>query len=151
MAESGEAGRDMAINTPHLVEQPLDGPRLFKSLQAEPGLAALAASHANGALDGFVCVREGFSAAHGGVDVHIWLDRSIVRLPDLLAREQCADLSAAAQFLERFDPMADRWRDVELAEPSTAYAANVGRRTRKALLRERFDALVGEALAQAQQ
>ena len=146
--ESGEPLAMMARSPLHLVEQPLDGPRLFLALQAEPGVAGLAASHAEGALNGFVCLRS-LQRVPRGIEVHIWLDRSIARLPELLAQERCATFPAAAQFLEQFDPTADQWRGFDPARPSTAYEAAVGRRTREALLRERFAALVGEALAQA--
>ena len=132
-----------------LVQPPLDGPRLFECLQAEPGMAALAASRADGALTGFVCLRLHREHGFSGVEVHIWLDRSLARLPDLLAREHCASLPAAAQFLEQFDPTADQWRDPDTAQEAAGYDARVGRRTRETLVRARFAALVGEALSQA--
>lgn len=127
----------------HPVAEPLDGARLLAALQAGGGLLAQASRASPDGFSGFVCLRR-----HGqGVEVHVWLARGLCRLPDLHAREACSSLSAAAAFLERFDPLSDEWRLPGAQTPSAMGV--IGQRTREAWLRDGYAALVGEALAQA--
>jgi len=96
-----------------------------------------------GAAAGWIALRP---RDDGDIEVHIFLDRSAAGLPSLHVRQACSTLGAAADFLERFDPLQETWRDAD-QKPADDPIARVAARSRRAAVADRYADLVGEALA----